>query len=731
MQPSSNLFHRDSNQYTLSPLQPPGARVSNQLFGAEKPLIWLVARRWRGLIALSTLAGLLLACVVTQLQTPRYRSRATIEIEDLNDNFLNTKQVIPVNDGMASNVFSDVQTQIQLLQSNALLDRVYAALSAVRVQHRGPDRAEYNNEALLQVRRSLNARAIGQTRIIELTSESTDSNLAAAYLNQLCTDVIDRNIASRLEASQNIGEWLSRLVHGAQTTLRSSEAALQEYARTHGLIFTQANKSAAEESFRQLQDELTKAKALRIDKESQYETVKSNSVLPISSLLDNSVQQCQQRLDDLRRQRSELAVIYKPDYTRIRQLDAEIDSVESALKREQQTLLDRVQNDYEQARRRQLLLAAEFARQVQQMSDVGQRSIEYSMLQHEVDSNRQLYDSMLQRVKEATIASAVQPSKIRIVDTAVPPRSPFYPKRLLNCLSGAVVFSFGSLLFAFARERFDSTLKDPGDAMMCLQMPELGAVPHVYRKWAGKKQITTLLSKSPNENRAGLIADSFSSIATSILFSGATDECTHVIVVTSAGPHEGKTTIVKNLGSAFARSRRRVLLVDGDLRCRRLAQAFGVSNEVGLATILAGESPDYLKRLPGGFIQGTSDQRVFVVPSGPTGSYSPDLLYSANLPRVVELLKKDFDIILIDTPPVLDMPDARLFARVADGVIFVTRSRRTTVEAACAALQRLSFDRTRLLGIVLNDWNAKESSRGYSGTYVLTGYQTRNLSRTI
>jgi polysaccharide biosynthesis transport protein len=717
--------------------------LANEPYGVERPLAWLVMRRWKKTILAAAILGLLLGGAATKLQTPRYRAHATLEIEDLNDNFLNTKQVIPVNDGTTSNVFSDVQTQIQLLQSNVVLERVSAALSNGKTGPRGTERPAYSSQEVLQVRRSLAVRAVGQTRIIELTSESSNPTLAAAFLNQLCTQVIDRNVSSRLEASQNIGEWLTKLVQGAQETLRSSEAALQKYARSHGLIFTQENKSIAEESFRQLQDELARVKALRIDRQSQFETIQSSSVLTPSALRDSSLQKYEQNLDDLRKSRAELAAVYTQDYTKIKQLDAQIESVQAALRREQRNIFDRVQSEYEQADRRQSLLADEFSRQAERMSDIGQRSIEYSILQHEVDSNRQLYDSMLQRVKEATIASAVQPSKIRVVDHASRPTSPIYPKPLLNCASGLVLFSFGSLLFAFGRERFDSTLKDPGDATVCLQMPELGAIPHVSRERSPALQsgsrrestgVKSLLSadtlsdqkSSPVVKQNQLIADSFSSIATSVLFSGADSLRTHVVVVTSAGPHEGKTTVVTNLGNAFARSRRRVLLIDGDLRCKRLSQVLGANNEIGLGTILTSDSQISIDDLPPEFIQATPEDRLYLLASGPTGPYSPDLLHSAQLPPLLQKLRKDFDVILIDTPPLLDMPDARLLARFADGVLFVTRSRRTTVAAAFAALQRLKLDNTRLLGIVLNDWNTKESASGYYGVYGYNGYDSRS-----
>jgi capsular exopolysaccharide synthesis family protein len=666
------------------------------------------------------LAGVLL----TVLSRPRYAITSRLEVQDLNENFLNMKQVMPLNEDTlsASTALSDVQTQIQLLQGDTLLNRVVSEVLASEVK-RGKDKEQTRRE-LNGLRHALKVRGVEQTRVIELGVQSANPELAAAFLNRISADAISRNVAARIEMSQSIGQWLSRELQGAQQRLRASDNALQQYASSHNLLFTSDNKNVAEENLRQIQDEFSKATAQRIEKQSQYEASKANPPSAIPNILnDSSLKQYEDQLTDLRRQRADLAAIYTPDFARVKRLDAQIASVEAALKREQQDIVERIQTDYQQAARQQSLLSTEFNAQKQNLSDLAQRSIEYGVLQHEVDSNRQLYDSMLQQVKQATIASAMHPSNIRVVDSAFwKPDEPVWPKPLLSCAFGLALFSFGAILFAFARERSDTTLKEPGDGTFFLNLPELGTVLHMPKKGTlvhsrdeeigNRVRPKALIGKAGGvKEQAFLVAESFRSIATSVLFSGTDGQTPHVIVVTSAEPDDGKTTLVANVGAALARSGRKVLLIEGDLRRNRLDRVFRLPNDVGLSTLLQEESAT--ERSVRAAVHPTNEPGLFVLPSGPCRSDAPDLLHSAGLRRLVERLRREYEVILIDTPPVLEIPDARLLSRIADGVIFIARSRRTTIDAAASATQRLAFDKARVLGVVLNDWNPKQS-RYYS-----------------
>jgi polysaccharide biosynthesis transport protein len=693
--------------------------------GLRNRITWLVIRRWKRTIILAAIAGILAGVLASMLIRPRWEVRASLEVQDVNTEFMNTKTIEPLNQDSATSAVSDIQTQIQILQSDTLLNRVVRELSNERAK--SGKLTQETAQEMSHIRAKLKVRAMGQTRVIELRVVSVDPQLAADFLNQLCKDVIDQNVNSRIEMSEQIGGWLSQLLQKAQQRLQSSENALEQYAKTHDLVFTSDNKSVADENLRQIQDELARVQALRAEKQSRYETAKGKPAASVPDVLnDSSLKQYANQLTDLKRQRAHLAAIYTPDYAKVKELDAEIASIESALRNEEGDILERIQHEYEQAQRRQALLTQQLAAASRDMSDTNQRAIQYDILKHEVDSNRQLYDSMLQRVKEATIASAIHPSNIHVIDPAAVPNDYSYPKPVLSAAFGLALFSFAALLFAFVRERSDSTLKEPGDGSFLLNLPELGTVRHMPKRRAlttlpaaGEERTTALSrrikkSSGPKE-QAFLVAESFRSIATSILFSGPDGRNPHVVVVTSPGPGDGKTTLVANVGAALARSGRRVLLIEGDLRRNRLDQIFGLSNQFGLSTLL-GEGALTAKNLRNA-VQPTNEPRLFVLPSGPSVSDAPDLLYSGLLTDLLQQLRKEYDVILIDTPPLLEIPDARLLSRISDGVIFVARSRHTRVDAALAATQRLSLDRARVLGMVLNDWNPKESSLGYYAYY--------------
>ena len=211
------------------------------------------------------------------------------------------------------------------------------------------------------------------------------------------------------------------------------------------------------------------------------------------------------------------------------------------------------------------------------------------------------------------------------------------------------------------------------------------------------------------------MAESFRAVLTSILFSGQNGDRPHVLMLTSGSPREGKTTVATNLGIALAEIGRRVLLIDGDMRKPRLHEIFDLPNERGLSNILQeGKlSDEELK----GTVRETTVPGLSVLPSGPATSSAANLLHSEIMEDLLERLEKDFDMILIDTPPMLQMPDARVVGRLADGVILVVRAAHTTRDAALAMRQRFADDRTEVLGVILNDWNPRSSPNGYYGYY--------------
>jgi capsular exopolysaccharide synthesis family protein len=712
------------------------------VFARGRSSTWRILQSRKRSIALAAVLGTVVAFLFTKLESPVYKAVAILEIQDVNDSFMNIKQVMPFNDGELSNILSDVQTQIQVLESRTLLNGVVSGMSPTGSRLR---------RTLEQLRRDLRVRALGQTKLVELSVDANDPHLAADFLDRICQEFIKQNIETRLKVSRDTGEWLGRLLQGMQAKLRQSESAVQSYARRSGLMLTSEKKNIEEETLRQLQEELSRAQANLVAKQSRYERAQSSAADAISDVLaDSSLREYEVKLTDLRRQRAEAASTYTAENSKVKRLDAQIVAVENSVRREQRNIIGRIYNDYQEAKRRYDLLAAQCLKQRRLVSDLSERAIQYDILQHEVESNRQLYDGMLQRVKEATIASAMRASNIRVLDSAIPPEKPYKPKVLLNCVLGLSTFCLGAAVFIVFRERNSVTLNEPGDGKLYLNIAEMGiilhdqraqAMMHLPQKTPGLKLLdrigaTALFNRigatgplnrrieqglcrqrrSDSPQQLSPVLDSLRSVATSVLFTGVTGSSTRLIALASASPGDGKTTIVANLGWMMSEIGYRVLLVDADLARGRLHEYFGLPNSRGLASML--RAPEKSQLSLDAYVEPITGSKVGLVTGGCSRT-EEHLLHSREFPKLLEQIRTQsgYDIVLIDTPPLLQSVDARIISRLVDHVIFIARARHTTIDEAVAAVERLAGDNARVLGMILNDWNPKHSTHAYYGLY--------------
>ncbi|MFL6449378.1 MAG: GumC family protein, partial [Bryobacteraceae bacterium] len=553
-----------------------------------------------------------------------------------------------------------------------------------------------------------------------------DPSLAARLVNTLTAEFIEQNLKARWEINHRTSEWLGGQLDDQRTKLRQSEDALQAYARQKELMYTGEKQSVSEEKLRQLQMELSKAQADRVEKQSRSEIARSANLETVPEVLnDNNLRSMEATLTDLQRQEADLGVTFKPDYTKAKQIRAEIQALQAAVAAKRKTIADRIDNELQESERREQLLAAAYARQTHVVTNDSEKSIQYDMLKHEVDTNRQIYQAMLQRVKESTIASAMKVTNVRIVDAAKPPVRPYKPNLPLNTGAGLFAGLMLSIMGVVIRSKTDGNVREPGEAGMLLGIPELGVIPAAERTSRSKTHVMPLLAggKHAGESNLRLLAsgnespavlDSFRAVLASILFAGAKQQ-QRVLVVTSASPSEGKTTTVTNLGMTLAKMNRKVLLIDGDIRSPQLHKMFGLDNTTGLT--------DVLKRMVvnetavDSFIRETGLPNVHVLTSGPGMEAGADLLFSAGMPGLIARVRNQFDMVLIDTPPMLMMPDARLIGRFADSVVLIARARKTSREAVQAAYRRFVEDQTPVLGVVLNDWNSDTSPYSYYSGY--------------
>ena len=555
-----------------------------------------------------------------------------------------------------------------------------------------------------------------------------DPQLAADFANTLATEYIEQNLEARWKTTQHTGEWLTRQMEDLRIKLEKSEEQLQNYARLSGLQFTSEKDNAAELKLKQLQEELSKAQADRIAKQSRYELAAGASPESLSEVLDDSsLRDHQAKLRELRQQMAELTTSFTAAHPRVKKVEAQIMALEAELGKERANIVRRINNDYQAALRREKLLAASYAAQARLMAEQADKVTHYNILKREVDTNRQLYENMLQRVKEAGIASALRASNVRVVDPARRPGGPYKPNVQGNTMLGLLTGLLLGGVLVIALERMDRTVQSPGDVSFYLNLSELGVIPSgqaelsrlLYSRKRRKlgsaessgkalEQAHTAIELATWQRKPSLVAESFRAALTSILFSGQNGDRPRVIVFTSPNPGEGKSTVVSNLGIALAEINQRVLLIDGDLRKPRLREIFSLSGQTGLSDLLRQKQP--MNGLPvEGLVVETAIPGLHVLPSGTQSAASTNLLYSPRMAELLQLTRHHFDTILIDTPPMLHIPDARVLGRLADAVILVVRANRTTRDATRAAHQRLAEDGTPVLGTILNDWNPKRT----------------------
>jgi polysaccharide biosynthesis transport protein len=499
---------------------------------------------------------------------------------------------------------------------------------------------------------------------------------------------------------------------------------LRGYAQGTGLISpSERDTSVAEQRLRLVGEELARAQADRIARQSRQELASAANPEWLPQVLENPVaRDYQTKLTDLRRQSEQLKALLTPENYKVQQVENEIKVLQAARDKEFADMQKRFENEYQAALSREKLLQERFDRQSAQVSDEAARSIHYNTLKQELETTRTLRSQVLEKAQQLSLAAASPTGGLRILGTATPPTRPYRPNYLLNLLLALFAGTFAGVVLAVTREHRRPTLRSPGETQSLLRLPELAAIPTSN---GGKTHALTEDLDSPADRLAlaaaapqpSLLMESIHDALGSLV--SRCDQGPSVIVFTSPASGDGKTTITANLAIALAHANRRVLLVDGDLRRSRLHKIFRVASNHGFGELLR---EGLHGSLEGIVANPLSIPNLSLLPAGQLGkSANAPVLSSGRLPGLIARLRSEYDIVLIDTPPVLQGPDARILGRLADGVILVVRSRKTTHVDATAALLRLASEGVMVAGTILNDWNPRSDSAPYTyqpkGTY--------------
>ena len=705
---------------------------------------WRILRRYKGLWMLFALGGALFGYLLTIPQTPIYEGQTSVEIIGLNENFMNMRDASPVSDN--NNTYSetsDMQTQVKILQSDALMSRVLTSMSkddksAVhhdfwrKLLRLSEDRpiTEYRYR-LNEAAKSLTVHEVGQTRLIAMTVQSPDPELAARFANTMTAEFIEQNLESRWKTSEKTSGWLARQLDDIRIKLEHSEDTLQNYARESGLIFNQDNNSVSEDKLHQLQEQLSVAQGDRIAKQSRFVMAQASPPDTLPDVLgDEGLRKTLAKMVEVREQLADLSSTYTSEYSKVKSLQAQAGELQTAYNSTRSSILSRIKNDYDDAVRKEKLFGAAYDQQAKFVTGEGQKAIQYNILKREADSNRQLYDTMLQQLKQSSIAAALRASNIRVVDPATVPLKPAKPQPVVYTVLGFLGGIFFGSFFLIMRERADRTIQQPGDSTMYLSVPELGVIPSLEAKstkrsrplpasvdFKGMLPERQRLELVMGQNDPSIIAESFRSTLFSILFTDPGAAQARVLVVSSGSPGEGKSTIASNLAVALAEAGQSVLLVDADMRRPRQHDIFRMNNDRGLSNILQERATLNGDNSLEGKIRNTDIPNLSILTSGPSAPSTTNLLYSSHMRELIQWARENFDVVLIDTPPMLQIPDARIVARLSDHIILVIRAGYTSRDAAIASIQRLTSDGISVMGTILNDWNPKSAPASYSSSY--------------
>ena len=666
-----------------------------------------ILSEWRWLILGAVVLGLALAVLLTLITTPQYRATVTLEVNPPKVEIIN-EEAQQVSSGMTS--WDYVESQAGLLRSRSLAERVAQDLNlAANPEFADPDAdpATRLRQAAGKVAVNLRVPPPQEAQLIRFDYVSESPQLAAQIANAYAEAFINTSLQRRYEASAYARNFLERQIAKTRTDLERSERQLVTYAQSQGIIDTSSDdpgqpagdaSSLQGQSLIALNQALAEATARRVAAEGAYRQAGGPTTEVAAS-----ARELRQTRAALEAEYQEKRALMKPDHPDMIALRSQIAELDRQIARETATAssgrMNTLQSEYRAALSAEQALRNRVAQLKGAVLDLRGRSIRYTILQREVDTNRALYDALLQRYKEIGVAGGIGAAPVSIVDRAEVPLSPFKPNLLLNLLMG---LGFGlaiGVLGAIALEFLNDTIKTRADVREKLGLACLGVIPKRPRKRPLLEEL---------EDPTSAISEAYSTLATSLRFS-TEQGVPKTLLVSSARAAEGKSSSALALSHIFARRGKSVLLIDADLRkpCFRAA-----SDKLGLTRLLTTDEPLAEHVAP------TQFENLSLLPCGPVPPNPADLLSTGRFRAIVREAQGMFDMVVVDAPPVLGLADSALLASVASDVVLIVESGKTRTSAALEAINRLRATGATILGATLTKSTEERSAYGYGyGNY--------------
>jgi capsular exopolysaccharide synthesis family protein len=678
-----------------------------------------VLLRRRRLVGAVFAAIVALATLRTLLTKPVYEGTAQLLIEKQNPNVLNFQGVTEERAGTGIDDY--YQTQYKLLQSRSLARRVIEQLGLLNDPEYGGPRDKAQIDAILaqppgqspELEGAITAfllhtsvQPIRNSRLVNVSVTSGRADLAANTTNALALLYIQQSLDLRFETSSEAGQWLGTQIEEQRKKAETADLRLQELKRQEGLVNIEERRTLLDQRLKELGTALNERKTERLQKEAlwrQMASAPNPEELP-GVMQSGVVQSLRIELASLERQQAQLLERYLDQHPEVVKVRNQIQDTRNKIRGEAQRVVRAAENDYKAAAAQEASVASALESAKQETLQLGVRAVSYDTQKREVDAARQVLDSLMSRSKQTDVASELKSTNIRVVDAAVVPESPVRPKKLRDIFLGILLGAFLSVGAAFFLEYLDNTLKTPDDVRLHLGAPLLGVVPELTE--AQHPNLVIL-----NNDLDQRFVEGYRVIRTALNYSWS-EPGSRIITVTSTAPGEGKTLTAVNLALTLAAQEGRTLLIDADLRKPTTQSLVRARRTPGLSDVLVG------KAKASEAIQTKLKETDLAYLSSGTHVPSPaDLLTNRTMRGLLEGLRKFYDWIIVDTPPVGAVSEPLILAPLTDGVVVVTGAEMVPRKAVLHTLERIHDTGARILGVVLNRARVDKHSYYYSHYY--------------
>jgi len=698
--------------YRIAQLIPQGAAAPFPEGEQEEPGVpishyaWVIKRhRWK--ILLFVAVSVFSTAMISNRITPVFESTATVDIDR------QTPTGVVGQESVRSSLINDsdqfLATQIKLVQSDSVL-RPVAQRYKLASDEQAPDANVAQSSVFLK---NLKVNRPTNTYLLLISYRSTDPQVSADIANSIAQSYLEHTYNIRFRASASLTTFMEKQLEELRAKMEQSSAALIQFERELNMISPEEKTNILSARLLQLNTEYTNAQSDRVRKEAAYQSVKNGALEAVQvSGQGEPLRRLTEKMNEAQERFSQIKAQYGSAHPEYRKSAALFSEVQRQHDRTRQNIVQRVEIEYQEAVNREGMLQNAVQETKRDFDRLNARSFEYQAVKREAEADKKLYEELVRKIKEAGINASFQNSSIRIADPARPPAKPVFPNLKLNL---ALAFVFSTMLAfgaAILSDALDNTIRDPEQVARTLKTEVIGSLP-VVKNWRGQLgpvaqngSTTALIALNDSNDHANTYAEAIRTLRNSILLSDF-DRRLRSLLVTSASPGEGKSTIAAHLAATHAEQHHRTLLIDGDLRRPSVHKRFGISSAVGLSNVLVGEVP-WREAL----VQPAGLPDLDVLPAGPPSRRAADLI-GRGLMELLEDAGSQYDLVILDAPPLLGFAEPLQMATAVDGVVVVTRAGETNRKAVGAVIATLQRLRANVMGLVLNQVHQEMSDSYY------------------